>query len=103
MWDRKVIPSKCSKFLIVSWEVFIFLIIYITLQFFLICQVYLVRFMVTEQFADEYPDSPQVSDPKDMVFSEPINVRKEPVIEETCYPTSVSIDLLLKGGQLIKP
>ena len=59
--------------------------------------------MVTEQFGDEHPDSPEVLDPKDMVFSEPVNVRNKPVIEETCYPTSVSIDLLLKAGQLIKP
>lgn len=61
------------------------------------------RFKVTEQFGDEYPDSPEVSDLKDMVFSEPVSFRKAPVTEESCYPTSVSIDLLLNAGQLIKP
>ena len=60
------------------------------------------RFMVTEQLGDGYPDSPEVSDPKDMVLSERISI-KTPDTEETRYPNSVSIDLLLKAGQLVKP
>ena len=59
--------------------------------------------MVTEQLGDGYPDSPEVSEPKDVVFSQPINVSKTPDTEETRYPNSVSIELLLKAGQLVKP
>ena len=56
--------------------------------------------MVTEQLGDGYLDSPEVSEPKYVVFSQPINVGKTPDTEETHYPNLVSIDLLLKAGQL---
>ena len=47
------------------------------------------RFMVTEQLGDGYLDSPEVSEPKYVVFSQPINVGKTPDTEETRYPNLV--------------
>ncbi|CAB4003550.1 transient receptor potential cation channel subfamily M member 6-like [Paramuricea clavata] len=57
--------------------------------------VYLVRFMVTEQLGDGYPDSPEVSEPKDVVFSQPINVKKFHLDEQEWVSLENSLDLLV--------
>ena len=76
-------------------------------------QVYLVRFKLesTSEQDEEPCSSPEDSwaweadnHLQNKATSEPATRRRNTsVAEKTAYPTSVSIDVLLKAGQLIKP
>ncbi|KAK3748502.1 hypothetical protein QZH41_000352 [Actinostola sp. cb2023] len=70
-------------------------------------KVYLVRFKLecTEQDGEECssPEESEQSDIPELNTPPILNTGKAAVPEETQYPASISIDVLLKAGQLIKP
>ena len=59
----------------------------------------------SEQDGEELCSSREESEQNDIpeLNTSPINTGKAAVPEETQYPASISIDVLLKAGQLIKP
>ena len=67
-------------------------------------QVYIVRFKVecTDDGIDEC-SSPEDNSEQEESNPSPVNPGKAAAEEDTQYPASISIDVLLKAGQLLKP